>query len=43
MANEKEPDAELLARLKRELAKPILTKSVKKKATKKQLAAWNAS
>jgi len=39
----KKSDAALLARLKRELAKPHLTKSVREKATKKQLASWNAS
>ena len=39
----KETDATWLARLKRELARPYLTKSVREKATKKQIASWNAS
>ena len=39
---EKESDAARLARLRRELAKPHLTKSVREKATKKQIASWNA-
>jgi len=34
--------ASILARLRKELAKPHLTKSVKEKATKKQIASWNA-
>ena len=44
--NEKESDAAflaLVARLRKELAKPQLTKSVREMATKKQLASWNAS
>jgi hypothetical protein len=39
---EKESDAALLAGLKKELAKPHLTKSVKEKATRQQFAEWNA-
>jgi hypothetical protein len=39
---EKESDASLLARLKKELAKPKLSKSVREKATKKQIASWKA-
>jgi hypothetical protein len=42
----KVPDAVALAQLKRALilvGKPILTKSVKEKATKEQLESWNAS
>jgi hypothetical protein len=35
--------AAILARLRKELAKPHLTKSVREKATKKQIASWNAS
>jgi len=35
--------AALVARLKKEATKPNLTKSVREKATKKQLAAWTAS
>jgi len=31
-----------LARLKAELARPHLTKSVREKATKQQIASWNA-
>ena len=38
----KESDTALLARLKRDFAKPYLTKSVKENATKKQIASWNA-
>jgi hypothetical protein len=34
--------AAILALLRKELAKPRLTKSVKEKATKKQIASWNA-
>jgi hypothetical protein len=34
--------AAILARLRKELAKPHLTKSVREKATKKQIALWNA-
>ncbi|HLZ49533.1 MAG TPA: hypothetical protein VKP61_02165 [Candidatus Acidoferrum sp.] len=34
--------AAVLARVRTELAKPQLTKSVRETATKKQLAAWNA-
>jgi hypothetical protein len=37
----KESDATFLARVKRELAKPYLTKSVREKATKKQIESWN--
>jgi hypothetical protein len=37
-----ESEAALLARLKRELSKPVLTNSVRQKATKKQIASWNA-
>ena len=33
----------LVARLQKEATKPYLTKSVRVKATKKQLASWNAS
>jgi len=33
----------LVARLKKEAAKPHLTKSVRENATKKQIASWNAS
>jgi hypothetical protein len=32
----------LVTRLKKELAKPQLTKSVREKTTKKQIASWNA-
>jgi hypothetical protein len=32
----------LVAGLKKELAKPQLTKSVRERATKKQIASWNA-
>jgi hypothetical protein len=32
----------LVAGLKKELAKPQLTKSVREMATKKQIASWNA-
>jgi len=39
---EKESTAALLARLRKELAKPHLSKSVREKATKKQIARWNA-
>ena len=39
---EKESTAALLARLRKELAKPKLSKSVREKATKKQIARWNA-
>jgi CRP/FNR family cyclic AMP-dependent transcriptional regulator len=39
---EKESDAAVLARLRKELAKPHLTKSVRENATKKQIASWNA-
>jgi hypothetical protein len=38
----KESAAAIVARLRKELAKPILTKSVREKATKKQLESWNA-
>jgi len=40
---EKKPSAaflELVARVKKQLAKPQLTKSVREKATKKQIASW---
>jgi len=39
---ERQSDATVLARLRKELAKPFLTKSVRKNATKKQIASWNA-
>ena len=39
---ERESDAAALARLRKELAKPHLTKSVRENATKKQIASWNA-
>jgi hypothetical protein len=39
----KESHAALLARLKKEVAKPHLTKSVREKATVENLAEWNAS
>jgi hypothetical protein len=45
-AEKKVPDAVALAQLKRALilvGKPILTKSVKEKATKEQRESWNAS
>jgi len=32
----------LVARLQKELAKPQIAKSVREKATKKQIASWNA-
>ena len=32
----------ILARLRMQAAKPYLTKSVREKATKKQIASWNA-
>jgi hypothetical protein len=32
----------LVARLRKELAKPQLAKSVREKATRKQIASWNA-
>ncbi len=38
----RESDAAVLARLRKELAKPNLTKSVRENATKKQIASWNA-
>lgn len=43
MPKGKKPDAallELVAWLKKMLAKPQLTKSVREKATKKQIASW---
>jgi hypothetical protein len=43
---EKESDAAFLARmarLRKELAKPQLTKSEREMAAKKQLASWNTS
>ncbi len=42
VAGKKEYYGALLERLKRESLKPILTKSVRDNATKKQLVAWNA-
>ena len=39
---EKDSYAAILARLRRELARPHFTKSVREKATKKQIASWNA-
>ncbi len=39
----KESHAALLARLRKENAKPHLTKSVREKATMKDLAEWDAS
>jgi hypothetical protein len=43
-AEKKVSDAVALAQFKRALAgRPILTKSVKEKATKEQLASWNKS
>ena len=33
--------AAVLTRLRKELATPYLTKSVREKATKKQIASWN--
>jgi hypothetical protein len=33
----------LVGRVEKELAKPQLTKSVREKATKKQIASWNAA
>jgi len=39
---ERESDAAVLARLRKELAKPHFTKSVRENATKKQIASWNA-
>ena len=38
----KESEAAQLARLRKELAKPVLTKSVRETATKKQIESWNA-
>jgi hypothetical protein len=38
----RESDAAILARLRKELAKPCLAKSVRENATKKQIASWNA-
>jgi hypothetical protein len=42
--NKKEKDsyAAILARLRKELARPHFTKSVREKATKKQIASWSA-
>jgi hypothetical protein len=37
----KESDAAWLAELKRELARPYLAKSVREKATKKQIESWS--
>ena len=45
MPKKKNPDAAFLARvarLKKELAKPQLTKSVREMVTKKEIASWNA-
>jgi hypothetical protein len=42
VGSKKESHRALLARLKRESVKPALTKSVRDRVTKKQLAAWNA-
>jgi hypothetical protein len=39
---EKDSYAAILARLRKELARPHFTKSVKEKATKKQIASWSA-
>ena len=39
---EKESCAAILAHLRKKAAEPYLTKSVKEKATKKQIASWNA-
>jgi len=39
---ERESDAALLARLRKELAKPCLTKSERESATKKHIASWKA-
>jgi hypothetical protein len=39
---ERESDAAVLVRLRKELAKPCLAKSVRENATKKQIASWNA-
>lgn len=39
---EKDSYAAILARLKKELARPQFTKSVREKATKKQIALWSA-
>jgi hypothetical protein len=33
----------LVVRLQKELAKPQLTRSVREKATKKQIASWNSA
>ena len=39
---EKDSYAAILARLREELARPHFTKSVREKATKKQIALWSA-
>ena len=39
----KESHAALLARLRKEIAKPNLTKSVREKSTAEDLAEWNVS
>jgi len=39
---EKDSYAAILARVRKELAKPHFTKSVREKATKKQIALWSA-
>jgi hypothetical protein len=39
----KESHAGLLARLRKEIAKPNLTKSVREKSTTEDLAEWNVS
>jgi hypothetical protein len=41
-AKNKESDAAFLARLKKKLSKPQLTKSVRERATEKQIESWNA-
>ncbi len=39
---ENNSSAAILARLRKELARPHFTKSVREKATKKQIASWSA-
>lgn len=39
---EKDSYAAILARLRKELARPHFTKSVREKATKEQIASWSA-
>jgi hypothetical protein len=41
-AKERDSYIAILARLRKQAAKPYLTKSVREKATKKQIASWNA-